>query len=67
MTRRELFKKLILTPIAGAIGYNIKPMPSPSFCYFSGEDVQFGRNPLHGIPYHQSNASVGEWLGFTRK
>jgi hypothetical protein len=65
MTRRELFKKLVLTPIAGVIG--VKTLPyRPISPFFSGDGMDLGRSELYGIPYHQSNASTGEWLGFKR-
>ena len=65
MTRREL----LLIPLVGFI----KPIPIPTshnawWVYYNGDGCEFGRIPveLRGIPYHESNASSGEWLGIRR-
>lgn len=67
MTRRQLFQTLIFSPLAGIF---IKKKPTyriDDWAYYSGDGMDLGRTlSLHGIPYHQSNASSGTWLGLKR-
>lgn len=66
ITRRNLFKILLITPFVDNV---VKEIPlTRDWTIFSGHvfdnevDVS-----LFGIPYHQSNTSTGQWLGFERK
>lgn len=63
MTRRELFRKIILTPLAAAFGVNIRPYYP--FSMWTGDGQDIGPS-LYGIPYHQSDGAVGSWCGFSR-
>jgi hypothetical protein len=68
LTRREL----LLIPLIGFIKPIPIPIPTPHnawWVHYSGDGCELGRTPvdLRGIPYHQSNASTGQWLGFKRK
>lgn len=69
MTRRELFKKLLLTPIAAIIG--VKLAKTEAFTWdktridFYDSELP-NRISMYGIPYHENNATTGYWLGFDR-
>ena len=76
MTRRELFRKAILTPIATVIGIKLI---SKSITYkWDKTRIDFVMHPaqeaftnridnhLYGIPYHLNNGMVGAWQGFNR-
>jgi len=57
-----LINKLIPSPVRLASDkFNYKPHPS-QLAFFERE----GPEILWGLPYHESNASVGTWCGISR-
>lgn len=62
MTRRELFKLILVSPLA-KLDVGVPWIHSPSIT----ERLALNELLLSGIPYHQSNASMGTWLGFSRE
>lgn len=67
MNRRDFLKYLLATPIAAELDVE-------KLLWVPGEKKIFIPEPVlpewfvlfGGIPYHQSNASTGRWLGFER-
>ena len=71
MNRRQLLKLLALG--VGSLELDIDSLlwvPTKTIFIPHPKQVEFFESnlPIHlwGIPYHQSNASSGSWLGFTR-
>lgn len=72
MTRRDLFK-LVVGAFAARAAAPLLPKFEPSVFVPYPKETLFmagfrgGKNSaLMGIPYHVSNASTREWLGFMR-
>jgi hypothetical protein len=66
MNRRDFIRYLLATPIAAELDVEKllwileKKVFIPEFNWKTIPII------FHGIPYHQTNASSGTWLGFSR-
>lgn len=63
MIRRDFLKYLLATPIATQLDVE-KLLWIPEKTIFIPSIYQF--ESIYGIPYHQTDASMGTWLGFSR-
>lgn len=52
MNRREFLKSVLATIITSQVSIDIQPLSSPL--------------SLLGIPYHESNGTIGTWMGIER-
>jgi len=75
MTRRELFKLILAAPFVKIVKKSLEN-PYMSQAYENRLEMLYGGNAgggktdsisLYGIPYHESNATTGTWLGFSRE
>lgn len=72
MRRRDLLKLIV----SGVVGHTLdidrllwEPNRKTIFLPTDAQVIFFNRKDypaLYGVPYHQSNASSGTWLGITR-
>lgn len=64
MLRRNFLITLFVAPFIGKV-----KLPDNIWTFKNGSSIVFEPTiptSLCGIPYHESNAYIGEWLGITR-
>lgn len=73
MNRRSFFATVFIAPfIAKTIPWVHKPSKKEIQAVWQLQEAMNQMNnqidaSIFGIPYHQSNASTGTWMGFERK